>query len=232
MSDRPQVICHMLISLDGGIHPSRWTGSPDGTRSEWSEAYERVHRAMGADAWLIGRVTMAEMSKGQAHPPQPPYAPSRPAHFARWTGPFGIALDRSGKLHFAKPEVSGDPVVVLLGYDVPDSHLAELQADGISYLVASDDPMDVGALLETLGRELGVRRLLLEGGGRTNGQFLRAGLVDEISLLVAPAIDGGAGVGGAFDAGEVLGEAARLSLLGAETLEHGLVHLRYRVDRP
>ncbi len=64
-------------------------------------------------------------------------------------------------------------------------------------LVTADDEMDVGAMLETLGRELGIRRLLLEGGGRTNGQFFRAELVDEVSLLVAPAIDGGDDVGGA-----------------------------------
>ena len=230
-AQRPYVICHMLVSLDGRIHPSRWTASPDGSRSNWSEAYERIHREMGADAWLIGRVTMAEMSKAAAHAPAGPYAPPRPAHLAGKPGPFGIALDPSGKLHFAKPEISGDPVVVLLGPDVPDSHLAELQADGISYLVAAEDPMNVAAMLETLGRELGINRLLLEGGGHTNGQFLRAGLVDEVSLLVAPAIDGGDGVSGVFDAGEALGDVACLSLLGAETLEHGLVHLRYRVDR-
>ena len=43
-AQRPYVICHMLVSLDGRIHPSRWTASPDGSRSDWSEAYERIHR--------------------------------------------------------------------------------------------------------------------------------------------------------------------------------------------
>jgi riboflavin biosynthesis pyrimidine reductase len=32
--------------------------------------------------------------------------------------------------------------------------------------------------------------LLVEGGGNVNGSLLAAGVVDEISLLVAPAIDG------------------------------------------
>jgi len=27
---KPHVICHMMVSLDGRIHPSRWTASPDG----------------------------------------------------------------------------------------------------------------------------------------------------------------------------------------------------------
>ncbi len=98
--------------------------------------------------------------------------------------------------------MGGDPVVVLLGRDVPDHHLAELAADGISYVVAEDEAMDVGAMLEVLGRELGIERLLLEGGGHVNGSFLAAGLVDEISLLIAPAIDGGEGITGVFDAAE------------------------------
>ena len=90
--------------------------------------------------------------------------------------------------------------------------------------------MEIGAMLEVLGRELGIERLLLEGGGHVNGSFLAAGLVDEISLLIAPAIDGGEGITGVFDAAEAgLAGKVRLSLTSAETLSHGIVHLRYAV---
>lgn len=40
----------MLTSLDGRIHPSRWTQSPDGTRADWSGLYERVHATLEGDA--------------------------------------------------------------------------------------------------------------------------------------------------------------------------------------
>lgn len=231
MSQRPSVICHMMVSLDGRIHPSRWTRSPDGGRSDWSALYEKVHEALAGDGWIVGRVTMAEMSKAEAHPPAGPFDVRRPSHFATLHAAcYAIAIDRSGKLHFAKPDVGGDPVVVLLGRDVPDHHLAELAADGISYVVSGDAAMDIGAMLEVLGRELGIKRLLLEGGGLVNGSLLAAGLIDEISLLVAPAIDGGDGIRGAFDAAYAsLAEQVRLSLISAETLSHGVVHLRYSV---
>ena len=232
MSARPHVICHMMVSLDGRIHPSRWTESPDGARGDWSRLYERLHETFAADAWLVGRVTMAEMSKANAHPPAVVGAVERPHRFARrGAGVYAMALDRDGKLHFGAPDVGGDPVVVLLGPGVPDSHLAELASDGVSYVVAQDEAMDVGALLEVVGRELGVRRILLEGGGHVNGALLAAGLVDELSLLVAPAIDGGEGVTGAFDAGAAgLAGKAKLRLTSVETLEHGVVHLRYAVE--
>lgn len=228
---KPYIICHMLVSIDGRIHPSRWTRSPDGDRGDWSATYEEFHKALKGDAWLVGRVTMAEMSKAAAHPPTGPSEVVRPHHFAaRDAAQYAIALDRSGKLHFSKPDVGGDPVVVLLGHDVPDSHLAELAADGVSYIVAEDSAMEIAPLLEVLNRELGIERLLLEGGGHVNGSILAAGLVDEISLLVGPAVDGGLDVTGVFDTGGAgLAGKTRLSLTSAEKLDHGLVHLRYAV---
>jgi riboflavin biosynthesis pyrimidine reductase len=176
---------------------------------------------------------MAEMSKASAHPPAGPFQVERPHHFAtRRANSYAISLDRSGKLHFDKPDIGGDHVVVLLGRDVPDRHVAELAGDGVSYVISDQPEMNVGPMLEVLGRELGIQTLLLEGGGHINGSLIKAGLVDEISLLVAPAIDGGDGVTGVFDAGPGgLAGSVRLNLSSVKTLEHGVVHLRY-VVRP
>lgn len=230
---KPHVICHMMASLDGRIHPSRWTASPDGDRKAWTTVYEDVHGALGGDAWLVGRVTMGEMSKGRPHPPASHGPVARPHHFARRdAGTYAITFDRAGKLHFAQPDIGGDHVVVLLGPGVPDAHLAELAGDGISYVVAPDEEMAARPLLELLGRELGIKRLLVEGGGNVNGSLLAAGVVDEISLLVAPAVDGALGVTGVFEVPAATGLAGkvRLRLASSATLAHGVVHLRYAVE--
>lgn len=224
----------MMVSLDGRIHPSRYTASPDGNRQDWTKVYEDLHVALAGDAWLVGRVTMGEMSKGTPHPPAVAGKVARPHHFAkRDAGTYAIAFDRSGKLHFARADIGGDHVVVLLGPDVPDTHLAELAGDGISYVVAPDQAMEPRPLLELLGRELGIRRLLLEGGGNINGSLLAAGVVDEVSLVVAPAIDGAVGITGPFEVPEATGLAGkvRLRFAGSDALPHGAVHLRYTVDR-
>ncbi|MBV8174904.1 MAG: dihydrofolate reductase family protein [Verrucomicrobia bacterium] len=91
------------------------------------------------------------------------------------------------------------------------------------------------AQYETLGKTFGLKTLLLEGGGRINGAFLKEGLIDEISLLVYPGIDGLAGVPSIF---EFIGRldqqpAAGQSLrhIGTETLKGGTVWLRYRVEK-
>jgi 2,5-diamino-6-(ribosylamino)-4(3H)-pyrimidinone 5'-phosphate reductase len=51
---------------------------------------------------------------------------------------------------------------------------------------------DLPAGVRRLRTELGVRSLLCEGGPQLLGDLLRAGLVDELHLVVAPKVAGGA----------------------------------------
>lgn len=230
MMDRPRIICLMSSSLDGGLHPGRWTHSPDGTAEQWSRAYEALHDELAADAWLVGRATMAEMAKGEPHPPATVVTtPPRPIHLVDRRGPFAIAIDRSGKLHFAASEVGGDPVIVLLGRDVADAHLAELVADDISYIIAGDEQMALPPLMVALRRERRIETLLLEGGGIANGSFLAAGLVDELYVLLAPALAGSSG-GSIVEMGSAgLEGMPTLSLQSCDRLDGGLVRLHYVV---
>lgn len=228
---KPYVVCHMVSSLDGSLSPSKWTQSPDGSRENWSASYETIHDTLKADAWIVGRVTMAEMAKGKAHPPTGKVSVERPHHFAAIDArPFAVAVDKSGKLHFGRPDINGDHVVVLLGSGVSDAHLAELAGDGVSYIISESEEIDLAAVLDVLGRELGIKRLALEGGGAVNGSFFAAGLVDEFSVIMAPALDARAGNKSIVDFGDVgLAGKVELSLISCEKLEHGAVHLAYAV---
>ncbi|MBB3473187.1 RibD family protein [Sphingomonas sp. BK345] len=228
---RPRLTCLMAGSLDGRLHPSRWTESPDGSAADWTGAYEAIHDRYAADGWIVGRVTMAEMAKGEPHPPSPSGAPPRPFHVARDHGPYAIALDRAGRLHFTAADIHGDHVVVLLGPDITDSHLAELVGVGVSYIVCErrGGGLDLAAALDILGERFGARHLLLEGGGGTNGSFLAAGLVEQFDLVLAPALDGGESRT-IVEAGETgLKGKIRLQLIGVDPLAHGALHLRYAV---
>jgi hypothetical protein len=48
-------------------------------------------------------------------------------------------------------------------------------------------------------KEFKIKKLLLEGGGKINGAMLGAGLIDGLSLLVAPVADGSMGTPTLFD---------------------------------
>ncbi|KQS64131.1 riboflavin deaminase [Rhizobium sp. Leaf371] len=231
---KPHVICLMITSPDGSLHPSRWTKSPDGERSDWTALYEKIHAQHAGNAWMVGRVTMAEMSKAEAHPPAGAVEVQRPHHFARpGASSFAIALDPGGKLHFQGDELFGDHIVVLLGPDVPDRHLAELADDGVSYIVSDTKEMDLGAMLALVAQELGITRILLEGGASVNGSMLAAGLVDEISLVIAPALEGRVNSDRVIAFGEEgLAGKVELSLTSCDVLDHGAIHVRYAVKAP
>ena len=229
---KPHVSILMVTSIDGGLHPSRFTSSPDGARREWSAQYEKVHASLGADAWLAGRVTMAEMSKAAPHPPADTATVGRPIHNAKaGASTFAVALDPSGKVHFARSDVAGDHVIVLLGKSVSDSHLAELAADGVSYIVAGKNEIDLASALDVLVREFGIRHLVVEGGAATNGSFLAAGLVDELRVLVAPALEGAENVETIVTHRGGLAGKIELQLSAAEVLGNGVVELCYAVLR-
>jgi 5-amino-6-(5-phosphoribosylamino)uracil reductase len=55
----------------------------------------------------------------------------------------------------------------------------------VATVVDAGDPVDVREVVEDLRRR-GVRRLMVEGGGRIHTQFLTADLADELHLVVAP----------------------------------------------
>lgn len=227
---KPYVICHMVASIDGRTLTSRW--QPKDT--ERRRLFEPLHDRLGVDAWLVGRVTGQEYAKREAYPPQAGQRYSRRAWFARRdAAAYGIVLDAHGKIAWGRADIGGDPIVTVLTAQVSDAHLAGLREDGISYIFAGPQTLDLALALETLNRELGIKRLEVNGGGVTNGEFLRAGLVDEISVAIFPAVDGRQGAPCVFDSrdGEA-GAAAPLrsiTLASSEVLEGGAVWLRYRV---
>ena len=180
---KPHVICLMASSVDGRTLPSRWR--PKGSAGN---LFERVHDELAGDAWLVGRVTGQEFAKGKPYPASTRESFPREHWFARRDAKaYGIVLDAQGKIGWGRSDIGGDPVLVVLSEEVSDAHLAGLRGEGVSYIFAGESELDLALTLDILNRELGVKRLLLEGGGGANGAFLRAGLVDELNLILCPA---------------------------------------------
>jgi riboflavin biosynthesis pyrimidine reductase len=227
---KPHVICLMAASVDGRTLHSRWR--PEGKAAD---LFEQLHDELAGDAWLIGRVTGQEFAKGRSYPNSSQETFPRQAWFARRDAKaYGVVLDAHGKIGWGRSEIGGDPIVVVLSEEVTDAHLAGLRSEGVSYIFAGKSQLDIALALDILNRELGVKRLLLEGGGGTNGTFLRAGLIDELNLVVCPAVDGAKGAPSVFDSTE--SETGRrapvraMSLESSHPLEGGAIWLRYRLQ--
>jgi riboflavin biosynthesis pyrimidine reductase len=196
---KPYVICHMVASVDGRTLIRRWRPADAYRRG----MFERLHDRLGTDAWLVGRVTGQEYAKLEAYPNHAGERYPREPWFARRdASAYGIVLDAQGKIAWGRADIGGDPIVAVLTEQVSDAHLAGLRREGVSYIFAGAQALDLGVALDILNRELGIKRLEVNGGGVTNGAFLRAGLVDEISLAVFPAIDGAKGAPCVFDSSD------------------------------
>jgi riboflavin biosynthesis pyrimidine reductase len=234
---RPKIICHMATSIDGRLLVDRWTPPASGVAPNLlNRHYEALAERLDADGWLVGRKTMEHYADGRPRPFNNVSHFPRATHLAaRSASAIAVAIDPRGKLHYGRNDVGGDHIVAVLGETVSDCYLAELRADGVSYLFAGPDGSDLALALATLKRDFGVRSLLLEGGGRTNGAFLKAGLIDELSIVVCPAVDGLSGVASIFDyvgaADERPADGQSLRHIATETLDGGYVWLRYRVER-
>ncbi len=171
---KPYVLCHMVTSIDGRIWGSRWRPKANVVPNLFETLHDRLVAEGGTSgSWLCGRVTAQEFArgKGKVYPPTGETLP-RENWYAfdetarRGIKAWGIFLDAHGKAVWERRDIGGDPILVILTEQVPDSHLAGLRGEGISYIFAGRDSIDLAQALETLNRELGLTRILLEGGGR------------------------------------------------------------------
>lgn len=231
---RPYIICHMTQSIDGKVTG----GFLEAQESAGAvEVYYEINRAYKADAFACGRVTMEGSFTGGYYPELAKYEGAEVPD-GDFIGPyknkfFAVSFDRKGRLGWKSGEIEDeDPgyggahiiEVMCEGADV--RYLAYLREIGVSYIFAGKEEMDLPTALEKLYTLFGIERLLLEGGSIINGAFLRAGAVDELSLVVAPV------VAAAGDKPLFMGsELASFELMGAKKHENGALWLNYTRKR-
>jgi riboflavin biosynthesis pyrimidine reductase len=196
--------------------------------------YEAVAAKLGGDAWLCGRITMQQhfaedepfvTASNTPAGPQPVYVARRAASYA-------ISVDTLGKLGWPSGDLGGDHLICVVSEQAPTAYLAMLREKNISYIVSGQSSVDLVQAVNLLAEHFGIRTLLLEGGGHINGAFLQAGLVDEVSLLMVPGIDGRHDIAAVFDG--VVGSkhtAVPLKLKSVEQRQGDALWIRYEVVR-
>lgn len=225
---RPYIIAHMAASLDGRIITEHWG------KFEGVEAYEHTGKLLEGDAWMVGRVTMERhfaSAKPMKVPADAPVVDRTDFVATHDTVSYAVVVDPSGKLDYERADIDGDHLITVLSEKVPDNYLKALRAKGISYLFGGKDTIDFVKVMEKLSGLFFIKRLLLEGGGLINGSALDAGVVDEVSILQYPVIDGTFNTASIFDLKKDRPKppAARLCLASMEKLGNDIVWVRYKV---
>lgn len=218
---KPYVIVHMMTSIDGRIDCGM-TAQLDGNREYYSTL-----DGLDAPTRVSGRVTaQTEMNGGQTVPTDGPSLGHADFSHPYDAPAYNIIADTYGTLAWPKEGHSDFPHLILLSEDVSQAYINYLNQQGIAWIAAGKGQIDLAAALNTLGSEFGIKRLAVVGGGKINAGFLNAGVVDEISLLIGPGVDGRTGQPAVFD-GRQSDQPLPLKLKSVQSFDDGAVYLRY-----
>lgn len=222
---RPYIICHMMASLDGRI-------DCDMTEKISGDEYYEALEALGCQSELNGRVT-ARMHFALPDPfvPEDTAPVGKPCWAVnRKSDGYHIILDTHGSLRYEGDSIDGVPALIIVSEAAPKTYTDYLDGMGISWIAVGKERIDLQRAMTILHDEFGVLRLVVTGGGNINGAFLKAGLLDEVSMQFAPGIDGRKGWTAAFDGIDDQGFGpVKLTLMSVRQHDCGTVWMRYKV---
>ncbi|UCC11764.1 MAG: RibD family protein [candidate division WOR-3 bacterium] len=217
-----RVILHNAVSADGRID---WI-SPDlglfyGLVSTWQE-----------DATLVGCDTLLKAQDEIPEETDEAFKPSdqQPGD----TRPILIVPDSRGRLktwHYWKEQQYWRDWIALCSHTTPQDYFSYLTQRHIHYLIAGDDHVDLVQALRMISAQYNVKTIRVDSGGTLNGVLLRAGLVDEVSILICPSLVGGSTPRSLYRADDLTAadDVIGLKLIRSEECKDGSIWLRYEV---
>jgi riboflavin biosynthesis pyrimidine reductase len=179
-----KLVLNMVSSVDGHTEIAGRSGPIQGGEGDRELFHAlRAH----ADAILVGTGTLAAERYGAWIRDERRWEMRAAAGLT--DEPVGATLTRTGDVPWQIPlfEASTARVIVYSGVplEVPATVTANVE---VVVLDAADEPC--AATVADL-RARGLRSILCEGGARLNAALLRAGVVDELHLALAPQVVGG-----------------------------------------
>ncbi|CAL9481135.1 dihydrofolate reductase family protein [Streptomyces sp. enrichment culture] len=218
----PYVLLSAAVSLDGYLDDT----GPKRLLLSSPADFDRVDEVRASvDAVLVGAGTLrADNPRLLVNSPErraARVADGRPEY------PLKVTVSGSGDLDPAARfwHTGGEKVLYTTDEGAGRARALGLAAD----VVPLGDGLDWRRLLEHLHDERGVRRLMVEGGGRIHTQLMTQGLADELQLVLAPLFVGDPDAPRLFGPGSYQGGRLRL----VETRPVGdVVLMRYEPTAP
>lgn len=226
--NRCRVVCHMITSIDGKING----GFEEQADSEQSGLYYMQKLEEYSKSMAVGQATNKQL------------VCDNQVDLSEYTGvdvPDGdfivensadryyISFDRKGTLHwqsniFTHEGMPEYKILAVLTEKATKEYLAYLRSVRVPYIIAGEEEMDLPLALRKLKDHFGIEQLALCGGGILNGAFLKADVIDELSIVMYPYIQGNAEMRSVI---ELLGEQhfKKMSAQKAKLLDDGGVHL-------
>jgi 2,5-diamino-6-(ribosylamino)-4(3H)-pyrimidinone 5'-phosphate reductase len=220
----PYVVLHIGVSVDGRIDWGLGTDNP----------YYELVQQFGADTDLSGSNTILK-----AHLPKEPEKVFGEV-YTQWINkpnrPLHAIVDSRGRIKnwdIIKKQPWWRDCVALCSKGTPHNHLEYLQEQNVEYIIAGQQHVDLRQALEELSRRYRSQKVRIDSGGVLNGVLLRAGLVDEVSVVISPSLVGGMSPQTMFVAPDLTSEEGviPLTLMQIEQIKNRYIWVRYKTGK-
>ncbi len=222
--NKPYIVCHMMMSVDGRIDCAMTEELPG------VQEYYVALDSFNAPTQVSGRVTaeleMALPDKFVSKRNEP--LQREAVHKAAAREGYEIVVDTLGSLKWDDQKDEKRPILVLTSEKVTREYLDYLAEKHISWIACGKERVDLKRACEILADDFCVKRMAVVGGGHINASFLEAGLLDEVSVLIGAGIDGRKGMASVFDGLESNKSVTPLKLENVQSFESGAIWIRYK----
>ncbi|MEE1336664.1 2,5-diamino-6-(ribosylamino)-4(3H)-pyrimidinone 5'-phosphate reductase [Methanobrevibacter sp.] len=219
---RPYVILNAAMTLDGKIATETGSSNISGKKD-----LERVHEIRKeCDGIMVGIGTViADDPRLTVHK-----IDAKPED-----NPIRVVVDSKCRTPADARITNSDAKTIIAGANeykedfMKSETYKTLKGRGVKFFFSGDKRVDLKALMSYLHEE-GIEKLMLEGGATLNFSMIRAGLIDEISICVAPMVVGGANSKTFFDGDgfNTMDESVKLKLIDYYPLDKDFI-LNYKV---
>jgi 2,5-diamino-6-(ribosylamino)-4(3H)-pyrimidinone 5'-phosphate reductase len=226
--DRPSVFINIAMTADGKIDTFERKGSAISSQRD----KERVDQLRAnSDAVMVGGRTLLDEDPRLTVKSEV----LRAERVARGLSPnpIKVGVVTQAKINADSQFLNSGPadIVIFTTRQTSKKYLSLLKSRQVDVYVDDAEKVNLKKALATL-KDLGVNRLMVEGGATLNFELMKLGLVDEITEYIAPMVFGGESAPTmAAGSGLKRSEALPLQLIEVEKWEDGGVLLKYHLER-
>jgi 2,5-diamino-6-(ribosylamino)-4(3H)-pyrimidinone 5'-phosphate reductase len=174
---KPYIILSAAISVDGKIA----TRTGDSKLSSDKDLH-RLHKLRTkVDAIIIGKNTLMRDD------------PLLTVRHSKGKNPIRIILDSKGEISDKSKILQTStkvPTIIAVSKKITKSNLQKLNNFPVQVIVTGDKSVNIKSLLKKLS-EKKIKKILVEGGGKVNWEFIKQNIFDELIITVSPFIIGG-----------------------------------------
>lgn len=238
--NRPYVIIHTHTSIDGNLDIMDLPEFREASRQYQELSLEPQKQQLDIQGYLNGKTSTEDNITFYKKPDVDENAATVPEgdYIADDNAPmYYLSIDPKGELAFEKNTYGyGDVpahIVDVLTEQASNAYKDFLRKKKISYIIAGREQIDYDLMLEKFKNLFHIKRMMVGGGGTINWSFVQNGLVDEVSVILAPIANGDPNGHRFFVAKEpysTIKETA-FQLKSVEELEQGTLWIRYTVKR-